>query len=533
MSNPYYNVVSYLVAGSTVKIAPHNSQWAAIQAGFAGVDSALKRAVKITGLASGGEVVANANTFLLLNGSGAPTSSATLTFSPNGGGYRYQNLGVATTTTDGAQWGQVIDLVNTTAFGAPTVVTLPVLAGNAGKQLHVNSGATATEWKNVIPVTAGTGESLSSVAGAPTWTRNGANLLAFSSMDWISDYSGIVAYPGWTVGANVVVGTDIANSSQLGVARNFGAIAGAQDLIKTAVAYSPTATVGATYTASVDFSCEAASANKILLFVRFFDVSNVLLGADTTLNISATTDNVMRRYSLQATAPASTSYAVIGIKCNAPIVTVPSFRARLFQFESGSTPSAWNDVKSARALATYMGTITHEEDFSKTTVGIGINGSEDAVVEWRSKASGTGYSVKARARAGGTVDGAGVLDVTAKRVIFSKTLGFASVYHNGSLGATPTFDWYNGQKQDGTLTTNTTATLTAPDADIVLDGLRLRLTFGGAGGWTVAFTSTATIRWTGNVAPTAANGMVTTAGQELECLFDWDGTRFVGRWTNL
>jgi hypothetical protein len=101
------------------------------------------------------------------------------------------------------------------------------------------------------------------------------------------------------------------------------------------------------------------------------------------------------------------------------------------------------------------------------------------------------------------------------------------------MGATKTIDWYNGQKQSGTLDQNCTITLTAPDTDIVLDGLRLRLTFGGAGGWTTTFTSTATINWAGGVAPTAANGMLTTTSKVLECLFDWDGTIFVGRWTNL
>ena len=210
MSNAFYRFLNRFIPRSTVKAEPINAQFDAVEDGFDTVEGQLSRAVKITGLTNGGEVTPTANSFLLLNGSSAPTATQTLTFSPNFGGYRIQNVATGTAGTDATNLNHIQQLISDAAYGSTTTLAVPTVVGQAGKQLHVKSDETGTEWKFAVPQTTGTGESLVSVAGVPTWKMPGNNLLLFSSMDW--------GELGWTKGSSAVqISSESAYSQASGV----------------------------------------------------------------------------------------------------------------------------------------------------------------------------------------------------------------------------------------------------------------------------------------------------------------------------
>ena len=382
-----------------------------------------------------------------------------------------------------------------------------------------------------MPQTTGTGEILSSSAGAVSWKINGGNLLRFASAGW-GDNNYTTA-KGWTfgTGGGCVFET---GRREFGVLTT-GSTAAAGDMAFTSTAEAVQITAGTTYIASCQIACFGGStANKLTLVLRYLNSSKVQTGSDFTVNVSASTDGIYRRFAVSGAAPLGALYAIVGIKKSVGSLSSGAFYANNFQLEQGSAVTPFLDVRTDEFLRDYTYNIEHNLSGYNVSLDIGQTGAGTAALTFRTNPSAPATkTVSATTRNETVTAGSGTIDWAFKRMIFGKVVGFASVYDNGNTSTAQTIDWYNGQKQKSAITANTTITLTAPDSDIVLDGLRWRGTFSGAGGWTVAFTSTATIRWIGNESPTAANGMVTTAGQELEAVFDWDGTRFVGRWTNM
>lgn len=97
---------------------------------------------------------------------------------------------------------------------------------------------------------------------------------------------------------------------------------------------------------------------------------------------------------------------------------------------------------------------------------------------------------------------------------------FSSEYSNGSLGATPTINWNNGQKQTGTLSANITGiTFTAPPGPgnfilrIVQDSTPRTVT-----GWP------GSVEWVGGTAPTISTG----SGAVDIITFYYNGTTYYG-----
>jgi hypothetical protein len=102
--------------------------------------------------------------------------------------------------------------------------------------------------------------------------------------------------------------------------------------------------------------------------------------------------------------------------------------------------------------------------------------------------------------------------------VTAKTIVFDAEYSNGSLGATPTIDWGNGQKQHGTLSANATFTFTAPDGPC---NLVLRISQGAAAGYTITWPSS--VKWPGGTAP---NLNPQTGGEINVFSFYYNGTDY-------
>lgn len=518
MSNSYYNFAPAFVSGTTVKAAPVNAQFTAVQSGFALVETASKTAIKLSGYSSSSAITATPSSLLQLNASGIPYASATVGFSPNFGGNRLQNVGNATVGTDAPSYGQITAYIATIAFGSPNVLTVPSFSGNALKNLRLNAGATALEFAEALPTSTNSGEVLSTVSGSPTWSGPSFNLLQDPSLlrtvtvgdgvYWSAPGAGIAAAASPEHPVETLLSWPSSN------------------YVQTVATASPPVTVGRSYTASAYFRC--GTATNFLIFMRFLDVSYVAIGSDYTSAVPSTADSVNRRCQVTATAPSGAAYVQVGIK-NTGSSNATNAYCSLFQLEEGTFATPWKprnpDAYGSASLISYLLTSGTLVPTARLLSG-GFPVAANLELGGSNYSSGN-YAVRFSATSAGAYDGTdGTLALTAKRFIMGKTAGFASVYDNGSLGATPTVDWYNGQKQKGTVTANTTITLTAPDSDIVLDGLRLMLQNNATGGYTTAFTSAATIKWKGNVVPT----MPTAASAEMEVTFFWDGTRFLGSW---
>lgn len=107
----------------------------------------------------------------------------------------------------------------------------------------------------------------------------------------------------------------------------------------------------------------------------------------------------------------------------------------------------------------------------------------------------------------------------------AKTISFDAEYSNGSLGATPTINWNNGQKQVGTLSANVTSiTFTAPPGPC---NLMLRLVQDGTGGRTVPVTAwPSTVKTGAGYTPPVASG----AGDESLFSLYYNGTDYYLSW---
>lgn len=101
--------------------------------------------------------------------------------------------------------------------------------------------------------------------------------------------------------------------------------------------------------------------------------------------------------------------------------------------------------------------------------------------------------------------------------ILANSAVFPSEYDNGTLGATATIDWNNGQKQTALLGASSTLTFTAPQG---AGSFILRLVQDATGSRTVTWP--ANVKWPGKTAPT----LTTTANAEDIISLYYNGTDY-------
>lgn len=513
--NSYYNVVSFLVAGATVKVAPHNQQWAAIQSGFDKVETANKSALKVAGYSSSSGITATPDSFLMLNASGAPYASQTLAFSPNFGGYRLQNIGNGVSASDAITYGQAQTLINTAAYGSPTVASYPSLTGNALKTLRVNAGGVATEWADSIPV-ASTSQADQLITSNGAWVRatQGRNLLTFSSLAYTLGLYGVPT--GWDITYYPTLYKGVYRVSPL-VGWTFGQI----PLITTST-YRPAVAAGETVTASVDVASAAGASLSLLL--RFYDSGGAQVGSDQTTLVSSATDLVFRRFSVTATAPAGSVTAGVGLIVGVSGCSIGSVYASHFQLEAGSIATPWDDSATYTYLANYMNGVQHSSSTYDTNVTIGNDNGGNARISLKTANTldATRYGARLTASGAFAANGNADLSWECKGHRLGKVAGYAALVVNGALGATPTIDLMAGAKQSGSLSANAVITLTAPPSNIVFEG-KLFLKQDATGSRTMTLTSSATIVHVGG----SALAPQTAANSETVYNLTWDGARFI------
>lgn len=525
MSNAFYTFVNFFVSGTTVKAKPLNEQFQAVQAGFDNVENNAKAALKIAGYSSFAQITATPLSFLMLDSSGVPYASATVPFSPNFGGNRVQNIGTATVSTDAPNLGQVQTLINTAAYGSPTVMSVPALAGNALKALRVNAGATATEWADYMPAPPSE-PSQQLYSSGSTWTaaRDNPNMLmgggltleGSSQVGWVNNYPASLSI--WDLGNGVHE-----------VIHEAGGFLAGNELFYSSNTYAPPATAGSTYTVSFDVATDQA--NKVNCSIVFLSAAYAVLST-TSVNASAYADRVVRRNSVTATAPASTAFVRVSVTASATISPTMYMSFRRFKCEVGSVATAFNDSRTLGMLNLF--TQAFIIGLSGGSVNINIGNPSLYSTGHTTKIStgplGTTYGVKLDAPPSFVAqDGMGDYNVQCRYMQLGNAAGYAQVVANGNTGAAKTIDFSAGAKQSATLNNNATVTLTAPPGTIVLDGLKLILKQDATGGRTVTFTSSATIKWAGGTAPVA---QVAANSETMVNLF-WDGTRFIGSWYEL
>lgn len=513
MANSFFNFLTRFVSGTTVKAGPVNDRFTEVQSGFDNVETASKSSLKVTGYSSSSGIAATPDSFLMLNASGTPYASATLSFAPNFGGFKAQNLGDGVAASDAITYGQAQTLINTAAYGSPTVVSLPSLSGNALKTLRVNAGGVTPEWADALPITTGTGEVLCSVSGNPTWAGVGRNLLPYSNFEW--------GGTGWDLATNIIVDENQPIGKGTTGIVDIGTVASGVDAVKLADTHAISCQPSDAYTASVLFGCAFSAQNKVTLFLRFLDLSYAPVGSDFTVNVSALNDSTVRRYLVTATAPISSAYVVCGLKTSASITLGNKLFASQFQLEAGSSASPWSDVRSYKYVADYMAYVNHTADLDGYTASIGV-GFADANIDFLSGNDATTATAQIKARNEVVGVGEGTLDVTCKKAIFSNVIGYAGLVVNGALGATPTIDFMAGAKQSGSLSANAVITLTAPPSDIVFEA-KLYLKQDATGSRTATFASAATIKHVGG----SAKAPQTAANSETCYNVTWDGARFI------
>ena len=500
LTNSYYNFVNSFVPNTTVKSAAANAQFGAVQAGFTAVEAASKSSLKVAGYSSSTAITATPNSFLMLNASGTPYASQTLSFSPNFGGNKLQNIGAAVASTDAITYGQAQTLINTAAYGSPTVVSLPSLTGNALKTLRVNAGGVATEWADTLP-TASASQADQLITNGSAWVRatQGRNLLTFSSVAYTVGLYGVAT--GWDMTYYPTVYKGVYRVSPL-VAWTSGQI----PLITNSV-YRPAVAAGDVVTASVDAASAAGASLSLLL--RFYDSGGAQVGTDQTTLISSTTDLVFRRFSVTATAPVGAVSAGVGLKVGVGGCSVGSVYVSHFQLEYGSVATPWDDSATYTYLANYMNGVQHSASAHDTNVTIGNDNGGTSRISLKTANTGDETRYGARLTASGLFATNGNADLSweCKGHRLGKVAGYAALVVNGALGATPTIDLMAGAKQNGSLSANAVITLTAPPSDIFFEA-KLFLKQDATGGRTATFSSSATIVHVGGTAlapQTAAN----------------------------
>lgn len=504
--NSYYNVVSFLIAGTTVKVAPHNQQWLAIQTGFDRVETASKSSLKVTGYSSSSGIAATPDSFLMLNASGTPYASATLSFAPNFGGFKAQNLGDGVSASDAITYGQAQTLINTAAYGSPTVVSLPSLSGNALKTLRVNAGGVATEWVESLPaVGASQADLLITKNGAWVRAPQGQNLLAD-----ISRYINGEWYLNTSVDFSPYAGA-------LGVwHNNFSALG---DLFRNESPYYIDCASNQAYTFSADVAMTSASpvASSVRLFIRYYNASLVQVGSETVADAAISGSGVFARPSVTATAPATAVKMVVGAKATVTIAA-HEFSAANLKIEAGSTATPYQDTSTNYRMDSFVS--------SKLLQAYGHNSGATAARSldfWTTNSPSATVRLYARVGFSPYADpDKGALDVFAKRVTFNGIAGYNALVANGALGATPAIDFMAGAKQSGSLSANAVITLTAPPSDIVFEA-KLYLQQDATGSRTATFASSATIKHVGG----SAKAPQAAANSETCYNVTWDGARFI------
>ena len=515
MANSFFNFLTRFVSGTTVKAGPVNDRFTEVQSGFDNVETASKSSLKVTGYSSSSGITATPDSFLMLNASGTPYASATLSFSPNFGGFKAQNLGDGVSASDAITYGQAQTLINTAAYGSPTVVSLPSLSGNALKTLRVNAGGVATEWADSIPV-ASTSQADQLITSNGAWVRTaqGRNMLTFSSLAYTIGRYGVPT--GWAMVYYPTLINGIYRVSPL-VPWTSGEVP-----LITSVDYRPSVAAGAVVTASVE-SANGAGASLYLL-LRFYDAGGSQVGTDQTTLISATTDSVFRRHSVTATAPTGTVSAGVGLKVGATGCSVGSIYSSHFQLESGSIATPWGDNALYTYLSNYMAGVQHSETTHDANVTIGNDNGGTARISLKTANTGDETRYGARLTASGIDAANGDADISweCKGHRLGKVAGYSALVVNGALGATPTIDFMAGAKQSGSLSANAVITLTAPPSDIVFEA-KLYLQQDATGSRTATFASSAAIKHVGG----SAKAPQAAANSETCYNVTWDGARFI------
>jgi hypothetical protein len=517
MNNPYYNYTNTIAVRATAVSSVLNTQYASIAAAFGNVDAALKRALKITNLSTDGEVAAVNNSFLQINATGAPTSSATVPFSPSFAGNELRDVGTALVSTSSPNLGQVNQLISTAAYGSPTVINLPSIIGNGLKNLRVNAGATAVEWDQTLPtVTASQSDQLITKDGQWIRAATGENLLERAS-------------GGWFQNPTVTVHPSIENDLNYGWSLSSTVFAPA-DLIAYKTALAHLAFEGQTYTGSfsVFTTFSPSSAPTLQAVIRFFNSSNVEISANAS-NVTLPAFGQTRRFSVTGVAPAGTAKVSLAIRlATGAFGLFDGLNFSRLKLEQGSIATPWTpSFKDEWFLSAYTQYVSHgqrsDDSFFYSRIGLGFGGG--STLEFASSI-GVDYAAALRSPGESVALGQGKLVAECREFTVKKLLGFSAVHDNGTYAATGTLDFANGQKQKAAINQNTTITITALPVDFVADGLRLNITNLDAIARTPTFTSLATIRWKGGVAPAAI-----AASGETEYLFYWDGARFLGSWS--
>lgn len=515
MANSFFNFLTRFVSGTTVKAGPVNDRFTEVQSGFDNVETASKSSLKVTGYSSSSGIAATPDSFLMLNASGTPYASATLSFAPNFGGFKAQNLGDGVAASDAITYGQAQTLINTAAYGSPTVVSLPSLTGNALKTLRVSAGGVTPEWADSIPV-AGTSQADQLITNGSAWVRatQGRNLLTFSSLAYTLGLYGVPT--GWDVTYYPTLYKGVYRVSPLA-----GWTSGQIPLI-TNSAYRPAVAAGETVTASVDVASAAGASLSLLL--RFYDSGGAQVGSDQTTLVSSATDLVFRRFSVTATAPTGSVFAGVGLIVGVTGCSIGSIYASHFQLESGSVATPWEDSATYTYLANYMNGVQHSSSTYDTNVTIGNDNGGNARISFKTANTldATRYGARLIASGAFAANGNADLSWECKGHRLGKVAGYSALVVNGSLGATPTIDFMAGAKQNGSLSANAVITLTAPPSTIVFEA-KLFLKQDATGSRTATFASSATIRHVGG----SAKAPQAAANSETCYNVTWDGARFI------
>jgi len=523
MANSFFNFVTRFISGTTVKAGPINDRLTDVQSGFGLVETAMKSTLRFAGFSSSTGTTATPNSLVQLNASGVPVASATLGFSPSFGGYRAQNVGAASVGTDAPNYGQMTSYVATIAFGSPNVLVVPAFAGNALKGVRLNAGATALEFGDqygdapIDDVTTLVGPA---GVGLPAFYREGNNICRTPNT-WTLENGAYMLAGQFDQAAQQVVGssTGVARASLTRIATN---------LNESAIEVNQIGTYTLSFAAN-----NTSAAGGFRVEIEWFNssgVSIILLGKNFVGAISGN----KRVYLTGNNSAFPCSFVV---KVYELVGQQGDIRIADLKIESNGVPTPYNTHRVVELLSAQRGALSLVRNTIGPSNHVNLYTAPPAAsgtyLYLRGTETGSHTSDVLIRCLGGTpgTDNFGELDFFAKYVRLGKLAGYAAVVDLGNTGAALSLTWQsNGAKQKATVNSNTTITMSAIDSTIVVDGLRLMLRKDAtATTFTPTFASAATLKWKGNVIPEA----LTTASQEMEVIFWWDGARFVGSWAKI
>jgi len=511
MANSFFNFLTQFVSGTTVKAGPVNDRFTEVQSGFDNVETASKSSLKVTGYSSSSGITATPDSFLMLNASGVPYASETLSFAPNFGGFKAQNLGDGVSSSDAITYGQAQTLINTAAYGSPTVVSLPSLTGNALKTLRVNAGGVATEWADTLPVIGAAYQNaatLRSVAGAATWVNNSPNLVFDPCMTG-SACTPIPERYG-TTGTGKYSG-DL-----------FAKFTGTMTVSHTEFA-APAGNV----VVSADVYQTGTPTGTLLFVLEFYQATpSPVLMSSTSFSLIGTASDSARNVASTIAVPVGATYITAKIDASGLSQNVGVGRIKI---ESGTIQTPFSTEATSAYVALQKATTFFGygvDDHPVVQIGGGISSGSGQTSELRffsfAKATDTQDATIYASGGDAVTANKGSVQVRAKHLTTTNVIGYPSLVVNGALGATPTIDFMDGAKQSGSLSANAVITLTAPPSDIVFEA-KLYLQQDATGSRTATFASSATIKHVGG----SAKAPQAAANSETCYNVTWDGARFI------